>query len=187
MLGYAPIPMPTHADAALWGVILVVCLVAISFLPALINSIWPVKRKFIENVCGQCGYSLQGLPGDICPECGADTRIVGKRRPRRRIARNVWIACATWVALVFWLDMNYGFDLRRYLLRARYGIEAYGASSQMYYTRHSAYPASSITSIIEWYRAIEIAMLAIGLAGILLVAKWMRGRSKTAKPPQTTP
>lgn len=194
MVGYAPIPTPTHADAAIWGVILAICLAAISLLPALINWIWPVKRKYIENACGQCGYSLQGLPGDICPECGADTQTVGKRRARPRMANGTLFSCAAWIVLIFWLDGNYGFYLSNYLLRARYGIEAYGGTARFYYFGQSyplqyslqSYPSSSDISTALWYRAIELAILAIGLASILLVARWRRGRGNTVKPTKTT-
>ncbi|GEM_PF-4311722 len=34
-----------------------------------------------EAGCGNCGYSIYGLPTDVCPECGAELTTVGIRRP----------------------------------------------------------------------------------------------------------
>lgn len=34
--------------------------------------------------CGTCGYDVRGLPGDICPECGSDLRVVGRMTPSFR-------------------------------------------------------------------------------------------------------
>jgi hypothetical protein len=35
------------------------------------------KRTCAEPLCGQCGYMTKALPTSICPECGADTAVVG--------------------------------------------------------------------------------------------------------------
>jgi hypothetical protein len=29
-----------------------------------------MKRRVVEGQCPTCGYSTEGLPGDVCPECG---------------------------------------------------------------------------------------------------------------------
>ncbi len=36
-----------------------------------------VEASIDEAACGRCGYSVRGLPGPICPECGADLEEVG--------------------------------------------------------------------------------------------------------------
>jgi hypothetical protein len=29
-----------------------------------------MKRRVVDGQCPTCGYSTEGLPGDVCPECG---------------------------------------------------------------------------------------------------------------------
>lgn len=35
-----------------------------------------VARSEAHEVCGNCGYRVQGWSGPQCPECGADPRVV---------------------------------------------------------------------------------------------------------------
>ena len=37
-----------------------------------------IKR---DATCGNCSYSIYGLPSSVCPECGADLHAAGVRRP----------------------------------------------------------------------------------------------------------
>ncbi len=37
------------------------------------------RNTSTDAACGHCGYKVQGLPTDICPECGSDLRKVGIR------------------------------------------------------------------------------------------------------------
>jgi hypothetical protein len=39
------------------------------------------SRVFWEDRCAACGYIVQGLPGHVCPECGADLRRAGAVLP----------------------------------------------------------------------------------------------------------
>jgi hypothetical protein len=115
--GYVSIPTPTHAQALLGLAVLVACLpVLILFASALARARPRTPSDFIEGVCGRCGYSLQGLPGTICPECGADTSIVGTRQPRRRLG-GAWIACTLWIVLLLELNSLFQFEIEGYIRR----------------------------------------------------------------------
>lgn len=46
------------------------------------NHRWPVTPVSYQ-VCESCGYSLRGLPGSICPECGGDISAVLSRDASR--------------------------------------------------------------------------------------------------------
>ncbi len=39
--------------------------------------------------CGACGYSTRGLQSDVCPECGADLREVGRIYPHADMVRDM--------------------------------------------------------------------------------------------------
>jgi len=50
------------------------------------GAVWTVRRSrwrspASEPACGQCGYFVTGLCGNVCPECGSDLRIVGVVAP----------------------------------------------------------------------------------------------------------
>jgi hypothetical protein len=45
-------------------------------------------REVIENPCPSCNYEMEGVEGDICPECGADVTAERPRRTRQ-IGRDV--------------------------------------------------------------------------------------------------
>jgi hypothetical protein len=128
ILAFAPVSAPNHSDALVGGVILALCLTALSVLPALLSRIWRFPSRYLEGVCGRCGYSLHGLPSAVCPECGSDTRAVGTRRTLPS-PRGLWIACAAWIALLFLFNQTYWFEIDAYLLRLIWGIGEYSASS----------------------------------------------------------
>src|SRR5947207_11875152 len=104
---------PSHGEAVLGLSILFFCLPAIIFVSAGIARLGRRRRplEFIEGVCGRCGYSLRGLPGATCPECGADTARVGTRRARRRFSRGTWLACAMWIALLLGVNSVWRFEI----------------------------------------------------------------------------
>jgi hypothetical protein len=118
LLGYVAIQTPTHAQALLGLALLIACLPAlILFASAIARARSRRASEFIEGVCARCGYSLQGLPsGTICPECGADTSIVGTRRPRRRLG-SAWIACTLWIVLLLTLNSFFKFEIDGYIHR----------------------------------------------------------------------
>jgi hypothetical protein len=60
--------------------------------------------------CGNCGYLTIGLPSSICPECGADLRVVGDRGPvwwsgvhMRERARAIVIIWTLWCVVLLTL------------------------------------------------------------------------------------
>jgi hypothetical protein len=118
LLGYVAIRTPTHAQALLGLALLVACLPAlVLFAGAIARARSRRASDFIEGVCGRCGYSLQGLPrGTVCPECGADTSIVGTRQPRRRLG-SAWIACTLWIVLLLILNSFFKFEIDGYIHR----------------------------------------------------------------------
>lgn len=61
--------------------------------------------------CSRCGYPTRGLPTSICPECGADTRVVGTKRLWQ--LRHVLVAIACGVYVVGALALT---ELLRWLL-----------------------------------------------------------------------
>lgn len=51
-----------------------------------------------DSQCGRCGYCVRGLDGPVCPECGADLRVVGVTTPaaRRRRRLRPWAWAILW-------------------------------------------------------------------------------------------
>ncbi len=74
------------------------------------------------TACAACGYDLQGISGDICPECGvacAAARAAATRRGSRRhriisigIAIAIWHGPQSWV---LWIHYPWG-EYRRTVL-----------------------------------------------------------------------
>ena len=62
-------------------------LIVITAVLALVAAVgrWLARRSrsrvFWEDRCAGCGYIVQGLPGHVCPECGADLRRAGAVLP----------------------------------------------------------------------------------------------------------
>ena len=52
----------------------------------------------LVNHCGNCGYDLTGLAGDVCPECGSDLTLVGRVAPSFRR----WQAVPVTARTVIW-------------------------------------------------------------------------------------
>lgn len=65
-------------------------------------------RPLTQPGCSRCGYPIQGLTGSICPECGADHRIVGISHPlpplsartMRRLSLLLWTLLVPGLALL---------------------------------------------------------------------------------------
>jgi hypothetical protein len=129
IIGYVPFSFttPTHGDAVLGLSILFFCLPVIVLISGAMTRMGRRRRpvEFIEGVCGRGGYSLRGLPGATCPECGADTSRVGTRRPLRHFSRGTWLACAVWIALVLGVNSVWRFEIEGYLLRLLWNVEEY--------------------------------------------------------------
>lgn len=66
-----------------------------------------------DNACPGCGYSLRGVRGSVCPECGGEISVYrllgGERRERTmrrvRVVRRVWrvVKVAAGVLIVGWV------------------------------------------------------------------------------------
>ncbi len=52
------------------------------------------------HLCGRCGYDVRGLPTPVCPECGADLRVVGTVDPSRRAWKSRWTFIFAWTLLI---------------------------------------------------------------------------------------
>ena len=62
---------------------------------------WRRRPVNAAPVCGRCGYDVRGLPGNVCPECGSDLRVVGVRRPGDREPLRARWRLFGWTAFVF--------------------------------------------------------------------------------------
>ena len=68
-----------------------------------------------DSVCGHCGYQVNGLPTNICPECGSDLAVVGVCGPhlwprllpstRRNLLLALWTAGCAGAAAYLWFLM----------------------------------------------------------------------------------
>lgn len=76
--------------------------------------LWAVfgKSPYKEACCGKCRYSVEGLEGMTCPECGSDLRRVGifvpgMRRETRAATRATVLALVwTCVMAIAWITAN---------------------------------------------------------------------------------
>jgi hypothetical protein len=102
-LAFRPNPPERLADFWPTYLALAVTLVAATLLPPLLNRLWRrlrQRRAYAAGLCANCGYSTQGLPTAICPECGKDINQLGQS-PAARLAR--WVARAGPVlAVLLW-------------------------------------------------------------------------------------
>lgn len=122
--GAVPVPTPTHGQALVGALLLVLCLPVLTLVAGGVARWWRRAEEFVQGVCGRCGYSLRGLPaGTVCPECGAETRVVGTRRPVRRWWGGTWLACGMWVVLLLGVNLVWGFEIEGYAMRVVWGVE----------------------------------------------------------------
>lgn len=156
--GAVPVPTPTHGQALVGALLLVLCLPLLTLVAGGVARWWRRAEEFVQGVCGRCGYSLRGLPaGTVCPECGADTRVVGTRRPVRRWwGGGARLACVLWVGLLIGVNLAWGFEIECYVLRLVWGIE-----SAPYLGLPPDYPTAVI-------RRIATGALAAGGIGAIL-------------------
>jgi predicted RNA-binding Zn-ribbon protein involved in translation (DUF1610 family) len=100
-------PPPGFAEAVLGGV---AWLITLGVLGALLFA-RTLKRRLARRrggarSCMQCGYSLEGIAADHCPECGHDlrgphaTRIQGEPERWSRRARLIVLALVVWYPLL---------------------------------------------------------------------------------------
>lgn len=128
LLGYVQVQTPSHRQALGWLVALAVMFAGTVFLPR-VFLLFRGGRRYIENVCGKCGYPLHGLPTPVCPECGSDTGRVGTRLAvgPSRAAR--WWAWGAWVVALMTANYFYFWEVDNYLLRLGWGVDSWGGTS----------------------------------------------------------
>ncbi len=61
---------------------------------------WRDDETRPPGLCARCQYRVMDVPGPICPECGADTRVFGLRRHNNRVSRREGIGLALGVILM---------------------------------------------------------------------------------------
>src|SRR3954466_13629527 len=123
VLAYIGIPTPQHSSMLFPLATLLGAFAAAILLPRLVDRWRGHPRRSIEGVCGTCGYSLQGLPTPVCPECGSDTRF-----SRHRLGHvNPYVSAATasafWMLAVLLLNHHWADLIDRWLFRVVFGIE----------------------------------------------------------------
>lgn len=170
MLAYIDLQIETttHGQAALAVLLLVIALGAFASLPAILRRLAGRRGgNFVHGVCGQCGYSLRGLPTTICPECGSDTAVVGTRRPSRNPGAARWIACALWIALLLIFNSNFRWEIDAYFLRLLWAIK---------YAHTHAWPGARFRNAELLRQLLIAALMAGGVTVILFTSRKSRWR-----------
>ena len=166
MLAYVnlQIETTTHGQAALAVLLLVIALGAFASLPAILRRLAGRRGgNFVHGVCGRCGYSLRGLPTTICPECGANTAIVGTRRPSRNPGSGRWFACALWIVLLLIFNSNFRWEIDAYFLR-------------LLWATNTAWPGTPFRDAELLRQLLIAALMAIGVTAILVTSRKSRWR-----------
>jgi len=81
-----------NAGVSIIGLLVILILLALIAAGVTLIILGLVGRKprlADGGVCGKCGYSVKGLTGLNCPECGGDLREVGIERPGGVAGKNV--------------------------------------------------------------------------------------------------
>jgi hypothetical protein len=129
MIAYVPIDTPTHVHALGGVVVLALSVVMVAVAPTLLRRVAGLRGRWVDGVCGGCGYILRGLPTSICPECGADTRVVGSRRSLGMKSSVAIAACLAWLVVLYFMNDLFEAEVRAYLMRLIWGMEWYSGSS----------------------------------------------------------
>jgi hypothetical protein len=158
LLAAVAIPTPTHRDMLIPLAALLACMVTALFAPRLAARWWPWRRPWraIEGVCWNCGYSLRGLPGPVCPECGCDTSVVRTARPVMSRWSGVFVTCACWVVAVLVLAHFYEGPIERWLLRVMTGEDSFSMTMSMSYGEYAQ--AQHLRRLLVW------GVVVVGLA-----------------------
>jgi hypothetical protein len=157
-VAYVAIPTPTHRTMLIPLAALVACLAGSLFVPHLLARWWPRRRsrRTVEEACPNCGYSLNGLPGPVCPECGSDTRVERRARPVVGHWAGAFAACVVWVAAVLVLAHLYEGPIERWLLRVMTGEDSFSMTMSMSYGEYAQ--AQHLRRLLVW------GVVVVGLA-----------------------
>jgi hypothetical protein len=147
------------------ALVLLISFAAATALPWALMRAGFLASRFVEGVCGRCGYSLRGLPTPVCPECGADSLVVGTRRQVGKSRRGYWIAAAAWVLVVYTFGTIWQWEIDAWLLRAVWGIRYY--SGTLLASGHYPDPAPLRRSMLA----------ALALGGSILIL-WLHRRRR---------
>jgi len=163
-LGLSPIEPPTHRQAAVMALLLVIALVVLATLGRLLRPFAGRRGSdATSGACGHCGYSLRGLPSTTCPECGSDTAVVGVSRPSRSPSAGRWIACALWIALLLVFNSNFTWEIDAYFLR-------------LLRATNTAWPGTPFRDAELFRQLLIAALMAVGVTAILFTSRKSRWR-----------
>lgn len=121
-------------------------LVLTEVIRTLVVSLTRPRRYKPHPACEQCGYSVTGLTGLQCPECGGDLRTVGIITPRMEARRRggTFSAIAAWTVLAGLIGLILG-----NMVFMTVGIRAARASTAVAATGSAGGGGPGITSITE--------------------------------------
>lgn len=107
------------------------------------------KGSETSGVCGNCGYIVRGLPTLLCPECGADLRVVGIVTKWRRPV-GFWTAFAVWTVVSWFGGALISVLVASCLLPQLWTTTNSRLLQQPVSAQYEAVSMGVVTSVAEW-------------------------------------